>query len=90
MAWHQALVQAVISGSSQDGFESVSKSFRRYRETLWPWMEMERERREKKMMQMLDVLSQYKIEVRPLQKEGTATDVTRFRELLSSLERGDS
>ena len=47
--WRQALVQATVGGSTPEGFDAVSRAFRRYRETATPWLETQREKDEEEL-----------------------------------------
>lgn len=67
--WRQALVQAVISGGSPEGFDAVSRSFRKYRETAIPWMEGLREKEEMELRRRYAEISKKAFSITPLEKE---------------------
>lgn len=87
VAWRQALVQAVVSGGTSEGFEIVSKAFRRYRETLLPWVGKEREEEERRLMGMVEKMSKYQLQVSPLKKTGRFTDMAEFKALIETIGR---
>jgi hypothetical protein len=47
--WRQAQVQATIGGQTPEGFDAVSRAFRKYRETATPWLETQREKDEEEL-----------------------------------------
>ena len=61
------MVQAIISGGTQEGFDSVSRAFRKYRETANPWLEVEREKEEELLRKKVAKFVEHKITVKALE-----------------------
>lgn len=64
--WRQAMVQAIISGGTQEGFDSVARAFRLYRETANPWLEVEREKEEERLRKKVAEFVRHRITVKPI------------------------
>jgi len=64
--WRQAMTQAIISGNTQDGFDSVARAFRRYRETATPWLEVEREKEEEVLRKKVAEFVKHRVVVKPI------------------------
>lgn len=47
--WKQTLLQALVTG--KEGFDTVNRMFRQYQESLSPWLAVEREREERKLVE---------------------------------------
>lgn len=66
LQWRQAQLQAIVSGNSQEGFEAVTRAFRRYRETALPWLEVQREKEEAELKRRFTEFSKHLVSIKPL------------------------
>lgn len=66
LQWRQALLQATISGNNAEGFDAVTRAFRRYRETVLPWLESQREIEEAELKRRYAEFSKHLVSIKPL------------------------
>jgi len=66
LQWRQAQLQAIIAGNSPDGFDAVTRAFRRYRETALPWLGPQREKEEAELRRRFAEFSKHLVSIKPL------------------------
>jgi len=75
MTLEQAKLQAVIAGTTQQGYDSVVRAFRMYRESMFPWMESLREEAEADIRAKVEAFSaRGAVTVTPVGKGAAAND----------------
>lgn len=68
--WKRLLLQTIISGSTVEGFEHVTRAFREYRESVDPWMRAIREAHEDDLQRRVAKMAGTRMAVRATGKGG--------------------
>lgn len=75
MILQQAMLQATIAGTTQQGYDAVVRAFRLYRESMYPWMERLREEMEAELKKKVEEFSSRgAVTVSPMGKRVASND----------------